>query len=256
MKAILNQPYKALSGRDDTLVNMKLYGNPVVRSFVTPKNPRSEYQQDIRAYFTAASQGFSLITNSQRDGWKTFAALLTRTNSLGQSYAVSDKALFVEVNVYRQMAGQAITQDAPPITGSGTVISIDYFEFDTPNCEIAITSNDVGGFYVVEMTPQLPGLQKKAGKSDYSLMFLNMSANIVPRTGTRTVISAPAGDFKHAYTVGDRVYVKVTPLGTGYVPGTFHDSGINPCDSITQRKEFRFPQEKKKNLRKSFFNYG
>ena len=220
MKAIYTEPYSQLSGKAGSLVNMSLDGNPVVRKLVTPANPQSATQTSIRAYFKAASEAFSLVTDGERVGWNTFAKLITRKNALGQSYTMSDKGLYVEVNCYRQMDGAAITDTAPAVTGSGTVTGITSLTVSGGNIALIFAHNAVAGFFLIEYTAALPGLQKKAQDGDYQLATLVITNSIVAESASPQTFTVATSALKNAIVATNRVGVSVTPLGAGYVAGT------------------------------------
>jgi len=220
MKAVLSSPYKQLSGKQDTLVNMSLGGNPVVRTLVIPSNPQTDIQTSIRAYFNAASVAFSAVTDAERVGWNTFAQLITRKNSLGQSYTMSDKGLYVQVNAYRQLHGQAITDTAPAVTGSGTITGITSATVAGGNFTLIYTHNGVGGFHLIEVTTVLPGLQKKAQDGDYYLITTALTTSIQAIAASPQTEVFAVADMKFTLAATNRIGVRITPLGAGYVSGT------------------------------------
>lgn len=102
----------------------------VCRNWVCPANPKSTQQTMIRGLFSAAAVAYKSLTVSEALAWRTLAAQINKTNILGISYALSGIALYQQVNVMRQLNGQATSDTAPtfadipvPITA---ITSIEY----------------------------------------------------------------------------------------------------------------------------------
>lgn len=229
MKAILQQPYEQLSGKNGALVNYSLSGNPIVRAFVTPANPQTTVQQTLRGYFTSGSQAFNDLTDSERAAWKTVADAIQRTNSLGQQYTISEKGLYVMVNQYRQMDGQAITDTAPSITQGGAPSSLVSLKTDSGDLRITLGHSMTGGFWLIEVSDALPGLQRQARDNEIYMVSTTIADNIVAVDTSPQTITIGSADLKYAVSVGQRKAVRITRITSGYIKGaslTVHDTVV------------------------------
>jgi hypothetical protein len=85
------------------------------REKVTPHNPKSESQTAIRATFTANSQAWKRLTDTQRQGWIALAKQVTHTDTLGNKYQPSGQQLYVGCNGNLASLGMDPIDDAPGV---------------------------------------------------------------------------------------------------------------------------------------------
>ncbi len=91
------------------------------RSRSTPTNPSSLRQREIRYAVSRLSPYWgSILTGTQRDGWRLYADNVAMTNRLGASIFLSGFNHFMRSNIPRIQAGIAIVEDAPIIYDLGT----------------------------------------------------------------------------------------------------------------------------------------
>lgn len=83
------------------------------RSRAIPVNPSSSFQGVVRARFGTNAAAWKALTATQRAGWTSLGALITRQDSLGQSYTLTGLQAYMCVNDNLQAAGEAIVADAP-----------------------------------------------------------------------------------------------------------------------------------------------
>ncbi len=88
------------------------YGS-YVRTKVTPVNPQTSAQQNVRNTLSTNSQAWRGLTESQRQGWIDAAANFPFTDIFGNSKILSGNALYVKLNNNLAVAGQAPIADAP-----------------------------------------------------------------------------------------------------------------------------------------------
>ena len=86
------------------------------RTRATPVNPNSAYQGVVRNRLAANSAAWRALTALQRAGWTSLGTMLTRTDSLGQSYTLTGFQAFCSVNSNNLAAGNAVANDAPALT--------------------------------------------------------------------------------------------------------------------------------------------
>lgn len=90
------------------------------RTRATPVNPRTTPQGDIRTILNTCSVAWRGLTDSQRAGWASQGAGMTRTDSLGSSYTLTGQQAFISINIRRLVAGSAIITDPPLFPAAGT----------------------------------------------------------------------------------------------------------------------------------------
>lgn len=239
MRAKLSKVYKALSGRDGQLVNFSAGGNPVVRTFVKPKENRTIYQTQIRDIFSQCSAAFTNLTDQQRLAWELTASEMQKTNSLNQSYNQGAKALFVSVNSYRLMVGFEITYDAPPVSLVTTIFSNVSMLYDSGSWSIQADVINDSDTVFVEISPVITSNQRHPKEKEYTLI------------GTEPAMSYGFCD-NHVFTWGRaveniknalptdqpcKVGLKLTPLNSAFLVGTpqyfIIDTTISAPDTAT-----------------------
>lgn len=98
-----------------SVVYFPLGSRQFARNWVIPSNPSSEGQSTVRSALTAAANAFLSITVAEKQAWADLAANLPRKDLDSESYKLSAIQLYIEVNLYRQLDGQAITDVAPTL---------------------------------------------------------------------------------------------------------------------------------------------
>jgi hypothetical protein len=89
------------------------------RSRAIPVNPSSSFQGVVRARFGTNAAAWKALTATQRAGWTSLGALMTRQDSLGQSYTLTGLQAFMCVNDNLSAAGEALLSDAPAFATPG-----------------------------------------------------------------------------------------------------------------------------------------
>ena len=81
------------------------------RTRAIPVNPSSSFQVAVRTRMAVNSSAWRLLTSAQRVAWADFGAMISRTDSLGQSYTLNGFAAYCSVNNNRVAAGDAVITD-------------------------------------------------------------------------------------------------------------------------------------------------
>jgi hypothetical protein len=90
------------------------YGS-YIRNKTPPVQPRSEYQLNQRALFSAISASWRGLTPDQQAGWNAAASskVFTITNRFGNSISLSGATLYNQFNLNLSLAGQSMITDVP-----------------------------------------------------------------------------------------------------------------------------------------------
>ena len=86
----------------------------VRRILVTPKNPRTDRQLEVRDLLAQQVWRFDALTDAQQNAWNVAIAGYQSTPTLGQSGPLTGLQLFVRVNCKLGFLGQEQV-DAPPV---------------------------------------------------------------------------------------------------------------------------------------------
>lgn len=192
-----------------SVLSRNRYGS-YIRNKVTPVNPQTQYQQQARAIFSAASSAWAELTQSARQGFAALAESHKYTDIFGDEKALDGKAMFVKLNSNLQHAGLPMISKAPSFQELGSITNINLFveAVDDIMNDMALSVTTAGtpanAKIFIFATPPLPP-----------------EINFV-KNRLRLVGSYPANDigagfisdypqrFGNAMKVGDRIHIRVT----------------------------------------------
>lgn len=116
-KAEFTSGLGGLKGKVGGSVFAKNKGGFYMRTKVKPLNPKSAFQQKVRANFTEVSQAWGNLTDAQIKAWNIYAEQLSfahKKKSFGGRQKYSGKTLFQLVNNNRKIIGLA-QANTPPL---------------------------------------------------------------------------------------------------------------------------------------------
>lgn len=87
-----------------------------VRQKVSPVQPRTYAQTQLRTILSGLAKAWRALTDGQRTTWAVLGASCTRTDALGQAYNLTGLQAFVMQNVQRQIQGDAVQDTANPLS--------------------------------------------------------------------------------------------------------------------------------------------
>lgn len=94
-----------MSGSIGGLTASRNRGGAYFRRRVVPTNPNTPHQQGIRSALGALVQSWStILTDEQREAWKTYAINTPRTDVLGQPLTLTGQQAFIGSNSTKAMA--------------------------------------------------------------------------------------------------------------------------------------------------------
>lgn len=152
--ALVSEMRNKLNG---SVLSKNRYGN-YVRNKVTPVNPQTSYQQNVRALLASVSQAWAGLTDSARNGFTALAQNHPFTDIFGDSKTLDGKAMFSKLNMNLQKIGLSPITVAPVFVGmpfveaTGATASVaSGLELD-----VSVATIPAGFTAVVEATPPLP----------------------------------------------------------------------------------------------------
>jgi hypothetical protein len=92
-------------------------GGAYIRTNQTPSNPQTSFQQSGRAIFTQLTQGWSALTQAQRDSWSNATSSFPTTDRFGDSRELSGKGLYISLNKERKLIDLPFLDLAPSPQG-------------------------------------------------------------------------------------------------------------------------------------------
>jgi len=88
-------------------------GGAYIRTNQTPSNPQTPFQQSGRAIFTELTQGWSGLTQDQRNTWNNATSSFPVTDRFGDSRELSGKGLYISLNKERKLINLPFLDLAP-----------------------------------------------------------------------------------------------------------------------------------------------
>lgn len=187
-------------------VYSKNRGGSYVRTKVTPVNPQSVAQMEVRAFFTQLSQGWRELTANQRAAWNGAVENFQRTDIFGDLKKPSGINLYVRLNQNILNAGGAVISDPPaPGVTPDTVVFTTAPDSAPQTFALAFAPTPVPAdtAYVVEATANLsPG--KSFLKNQYRIISVLAAAAATP-ANILAAYQAKFGNLVGAQKVGVRV---------------------------------------------------
>lgn len=119
-----------ISGRVGGTIFSRNKGGAYVRNGSIPTTVTTTKALAYKAYFAAASQAWTALTDAQRLAWKVWAQSKTSTNRLGRSISLSGQQWFIGMNSRLAAASENLIT-VPPITTAPTGIVISAFTVDS-----------------------------------------------------------------------------------------------------------------------------
>lgn len=180
------------------------------RNRATPVNPASVQQGVVRARLANNAAAWRLLTDTQRAGWTSLGASITRTDSLGTVYSLTGFQTYCLVNNNNLAAGNAIVSAAPLLTDPGTLLT----------ATVTLTSAAFSVAYTT--TPLAAGVrlfvfaspQRSAGRffeGDYRLISVTAAAAASP-ANVFTAYSSRLG----TPVTGNKIFISLSLYQLGF----------------------------------------
>lgn len=182
-----------------------------VRSRATPVNPASSFQVAVRARMATNAAAWRSLTSLQRTGWNDLGLMISRNDTLGQSYTLNGFMAYCMVNNNRLAAGDAVLADAPIYTVPTALASI------TPT----ITAASFSLAYTATPLPAATrafwyaGPQRTAGRSFEGDMRL-ISVTAAAAASPTNLLASYQGRFGTP-VVGNRIFIAGATYSNGFL---------------------------------------
>jgi hypothetical protein len=190
------------------------------RNRISPVQPRTPAQLNQRARLTTNAAAWRSLTDAQRAGWLSLGLMITRTDSLGQTYTLTGFAAYCSVNNNKLDAGDAAVSAAPAIVTPADLATV----------TVTLTAAAFSIAYTATPLPANTRLfifaspQRSAGVSfngDYRLMTVTAAAAASPAV----ILTAYTAKFG-VPVVGNRIFLKLTTYNGGFMGSPFGVSQV------------------------------
>lgn len=186
------------------------YGS-YVRTKVTPVNPQSTAQQNVRNRLSTQAQAWRGLSESQRQAWINAAAGFPFTDIFGDTKILSGSALYVKLNNNLAGAGQAAISAPPSPVAIPALVLGTFTAAETAGAiSLAFTDTPVptGFSIMIDMTGNVG-----AGKSFVKNLFRRVTTVAAAATSPVTLTSAFAA-VHGAPIEGQKIFVRAFLVST------------------------------------------
>jgi len=175
-----------------------------------PVQPRTVAQQNVRTNQATNSAAWRALTDAQREGWGSLGSLITRSDSLGQSYNLTGFQAYCSVNNTLLVAGSAVVGDAPVLSTPGGIVTMT-LTLTHAAFSVAFTATPLPANVklIVRASPQ-----RSAGRSfegDFRIVFVGAAATASPAN----ILAAYTAKFG-AHVTGNRIFVQASTTLNGF----------------------------------------
>lgn len=202
-----------------TTASRNRYGQ-YYRTRAIPVNPNSNAQGNVRARLGTNAAAYRALTDAQRAGWAALGTMLTRTDSLGQTYNLTGAQAYASVNQNNLNAGSAVVAAAPAIVTPSNIIT----------ATITLTAAAMSIAYTA--TPLAAGTKLFTFASPQRSAGRNFEADFRLIAVSAAAAASPADVFA-AYVarlgtpvVGNRIFFIFQVFSGGFLSGPFAKSQV------------------------------
>jgi len=192
-------------------VASKNRGGAYMRNKVTPVNPQTASQTEIRNRLASISQSWRALTAAQRAAWNGAVANFARTDIFGNLKNPSGFNLYQRLNNVVVSLGED-TMDTPPNPTSVAQFSnlVLTYTSGTPALSLAfdVTAGADAGYKLYATPPLSAGIDFV--KSEYRL--IKFSGN--NPTSPLNILADYTAVFGAVGSVGTKIFVKLVPAGS------------------------------------------
>lgn len=208
------------SGSENGITASRNRFGQYLRRRAVPVQPRTPAQLNQRARMVTNAAAWRGLSEAQRAGWLSLGLMITRTDSLGQTYDLNGFLAYCSVNNNKLDAGDAAVADAPAIVTPADLISATV-TLTGAAFSIAYTATPLGAGVrlFIRCSPQRSAGVKFNG--DYRLIAVTAAAAASPAN----VLTAYTAKFG-APVAGNRIFMSLQTYQGGFLGSPFAVSQV------------------------------
>ena len=190
------------------------------RRRAVPVQPRTPAQLNQRARMSTNAAAWRALTDSQRAGWLALGLMITRTDSLGQTYDLNGFGAYCSVNNNKLDAGDAAVADAPAIVTPADLLTAT-ITLTAIAFSVAYTATPLGAAVklFIRCSPQRSAGRKFEG--DHRLISVTAAAAASPAN----ILAAYTAKFG-VPVVGNRIFLSLQTYSAGFFGSPFSVSQL------------------------------
>lgn len=227
MKAKFGSFIVAGSGKIGGHVASKNRGGAYLRTKVTPSNPQSVDQSNVRNLFTSLSQAWKGLTENQRNAWNAAVSNFQRTDIFGDLKSPSGINLFQRLNNNMAQIGNPYLQE-PPLPSEVPSVQLTSMDVVVANNKLSFnfypSPLPAGAAYVLRASkPLSPGISY--AKNQMRVIGVYNSGQESPINAADVYIAK----FGSLGIAGQKIFLELLPINefTGQSGSASSVSGVS-----------------------------
>jgi hypothetical protein len=201
------------SGSYQGITSSRNRNGQYVRTRAIPVQPRSTAQLAQRGRQSLNAAAWRVLTTTQREGWVSLGANMTRTDALGQAYTLTGFQAYCSVNNILLLCASAALSDAPAVASPAAPLTLTptITGGGSPAFSVAYTTTPLatGVKGIVRASPQ-----RSAGRTfegDFRVMGVTAAAAASPLV-ILTTYQARFG----TPVIGNKIFVQMSNAISGF----------------------------------------
>lgn len=186
-------------------------GGSYVKRRGIPTNPNSARQQSVRGWLANLSSGWKSLTAPDKDAWASFALAHPKTDSLGNTVAVTGAQYYNALNSRLLDGGAAKVDTAPVVMAPTSLLTFSIVRTTATSATVAFTTTPLGAGLKIQLWMSMP----TAGDRNPNLAQCRLVGYSAAAQATAWVVTIP-----HSWAVGQTVTFFALVMGVdGQVSG-------------------------------------
>lgn len=145
-----------MRGKSNGHVFAKNRGGAYMRTKVTPSNPQSTFQMNVRGIFASISSAWSYLTNANRQSFENLVSSYARTDIFGDLRNPTGKNLFQRLNQNLMLTDQTQVTTCPePTAVPFANVTESAADISTTLFDVTMAGDTTGSKLMVFATPTL-----------------------------------------------------------------------------------------------------
>lgn len=185
-------------------------GGSYFRTKVTPANPQSTSQLEVRTFFTQNAQAWRGLTENQRDAWNTGSSNYSTTNIWGDALDLSGSQLHQQLNQNLLLIGESVITDIPQPQAVDGITSLTVVSDAGAGNKLELTySPGITSNTTVQVFATAP---QSAGKSFVKSEFRKIGNMVTADGSPHDVKTLYITKFGALPPAGSKVFVRMVPI--------------------------------------------
>lgn len=200
-----------MSGKLNGSVMSRNRAGSYIRNKVTPVNPNTAAQAEVRSRLTTNAQAWAGLTQAQRDSWNASVGAFAKTDIFGDLKNPSGFNLYCRINNNLTMVGETAVS-TPPTSSEVATVTIGALTAANGTPALSLVTSGAVPADTVMVVNATPGLS--AGVSFVKSELRQISQAAAAATSPHNLLSAWNTKFGSIPAAGKKIFVEIYFINT------------------------------------------